>query len=580
LGSQGFTRTVVIKRPLREYEDDHGIEEMLRREAQVLSLLNHPNVVQVYDFDEINGKQYLVLEAVEGLSAARLTSSLGVVPVDVAVYIAVCTAEGLHAAHELKNPEGASLELVHRDVSPDNILLDWQGHVKVADFGIAVTKERSRLTAPGSVKGKFSFMAPEQIRGDEIDRRSDVYALGATLYKMIAGHHPFHKRQTDASLMYAVLHEEVPPLPNSIPPKLSEVIMRALAKKPGDRPQTAAELAAMLTSACPMGSAAGLKQLLATHFPPDHAERHKFTRLVTQEQRASEPTRPGRPSSVSKKVVLPRQGASTHNRRTRALSLAVAGLVIAGALGLAYGVGVSRSKGDSATSGVEGAAPVTASPAISSEPRTDGAKTPPAEVPIEVAGAVPMETAVGSSQPVDPGDATGSAVKVSKSSGAGAGRASPRAPPPKRQKEPVGANTKVAFSGTSGCLLLLNGRELGPLAPTPKVIDSLAPGAHRIRCKGGPLALDFERAFTVLEGEAKSLTLEPQRATLVVKVAPWGEVKIDGKPAGATPLEPQSLYEGRHWVEAIHPSGARARKEVVLAGGESQTVRLILDVQP
>ena len=246
-----FQRHVVVKRPLEHLRGDAKVADSLRREARIGSLLRHPNLISVLDAGIHDRCDYLVLEYVHGASLRMLmqADSGGLVrelPLGAALAIVVDVARGLHHAHELADEHGASLGLVHRDVSPGNVLLGLDGSVKLADFGIA--KETRVTTLSGSMHGTVTYMAPEQCRGHAFDRRADVWALGVILYELSTGARLFWA-DNDVASLHRVLSGTVP-RPRKIKPALhadlEEIVMSALAQDPAKRCASAAELAAGL----------------------------------------------------------------------------------------------------------------------------------------------------------------------------------------------------------------------------------------------------------------------------------------------------------------------------------------------
>lgn len=242
----GFRRTVVLKRPLEHLRHQPAASASLQREARLGGLLRHPNLIGVLDAGEHDGYAYIVLEYVEGASlrevvASDLAGRVRDVPLAFALGVIHDAARGLHHAHEVSDERGDSLGLVHRDVTPANILLGIDGAVKVADFGIA--KETHVHTLSGSLQGTASYMAPEMARGHAFDRRADVFSLGVILYELVTGVRPFHA-DNDVAAMHRVLAGEVE-RPRAvmgtrpITDRLEEAIMTALATDPAARFGTA-----------------------------------------------------------------------------------------------------------------------------------------------------------------------------------------------------------------------------------------------------------------------------------------------------------------------------------------------------
>ena len=236
-GPRGFEKTLVLKRILPHLAEDEAFVEMFLGEAKLAAQLDHPNVVQIFDFGEADGSYFLAMEYIDGPTLRRLIkqSVAQQVPLPVAVCakLVASAAEGLAFAHELTDPEtGALLGLIHRDISPENILVSRQGAVKVVDFGIAKVAGQSHRTQTGVVKGKVAYMPPEQLQAKAMDARVDVYALGMVLYELLTGRRPF-EATTEVSMMQAILFESfVPALERrpDLPPAMQRILEKALAK--------------------------------------------------------------------------------------------------------------------------------------------------------------------------------------------------------------------------------------------------------------------------------------------------------------------------------------------------------------
>jgi eukaryotic-like serine/threonine-protein kinase len=248
-GPMGFQKRCVVKRILPHFSDDPQFVQMFLGEARLAAELNHPNLVQIFDFGEVNGQYFIAMEFIEGPNLRVLNRELrvttGPLPMAMAARIITLAAEGLHFAHELKDDQGQLINLVHRDISPDNILVSRQGGVKVVDFGIAKAANQVNLTKSGMIKGKLAYMPPEQLAREPLDRRADIYALGVVLYELVCGEMPFDAT-SEVSIIQALMGQE--PLLRAIakrpdvPPPLDDIIARCLEKDPGNRFPSCREL--------------------------------------------------------------------------------------------------------------------------------------------------------------------------------------------------------------------------------------------------------------------------------------------------------------------------------------------------
>jgi serine/threonine-protein kinase len=242
-GPDGFQRLVAIKLIHEHLTQNEDFVQMFIDEARLVSRISHPNVAQVIELGKVGETYFIAMEYVEGESVSALLRR--VEPSRIcSVRIISDAAAGLHAAHELRNANGQPLEVVHRDVSPQNILISYEGAVKLIDFGVARTRGNLRTTAAGSVKGKFSYMAPEQTYPGEIDRRADVFCLGIVLYELTTSRRLF-KGASDAETLELVRSGEIPPPSKQVPDyprRLEEIVLRALERDPDKRYQTALEM--------------------------------------------------------------------------------------------------------------------------------------------------------------------------------------------------------------------------------------------------------------------------------------------------------------------------------------------------
>jgi serine/threonine-protein kinase len=269
-GTRGFQKIVGIKTMLPSLGEDPAFEQMFLDEASLASQVRHPNVVEILDLGEQDGILYLVMEWIDGepLSLLMKRTLPRSTPYPIAVRMALQACQGLHAAHELRDEAGELVGLVHRDVSPQNVLVTYGGVVKVVDFGVA--KAAGRITAEtgaGQIKGKIPYMSPEQATGGAIDRRTDVFAMGILLYMLTTGRHPFRRENEAQTLMSITSPKPVVPPRGFLadyPADLSQIVVRALAKDPDKRFPTANALA-MALDGLPRSLRAGSDEEVADH---------------------------------------------------------------------------------------------------------------------------------------------------------------------------------------------------------------------------------------------------------------------------------------------------------------------------
>jgi serine/threonine-protein kinase len=254
IGLKGFARHVVIKRIRVENKNDHKAIDMFLDEARLVASLHHRNIVQVHDVGEEEGKYFFVMEYVHGCDTRELLRHVKEakeqIPLEHIITLVTSAAAGLHYAHELRGPDRMPLGIVHRDISPGNILLGYDGDVKVVDFGIAKLSARKGSTQPGVLMGKVGYMSPEQCLGTAIDRRTDIFLLGIVLWELCTVRRLFNK-ENRGETMSAIVEANVPPpsqYRQDLPPELSDIALKALAKDPADRYQTADELRVVLES--------------------------------------------------------------------------------------------------------------------------------------------------------------------------------------------------------------------------------------------------------------------------------------------------------------------------------------------
>ncbi|RKH76771.1 serine/threonine protein kinase [Corallococcus sp. AB045] len=317
LGADGFERNVVLKRMLPALSAIPDFVEMFRDEARLAAKLSHPHIVQIHELGFTDGCYYICMEYLAGEDFSTTLRLAGrrrqYVPLPVVMRVLIDAARGLHFAHTFTNEQGQPLHVVHRDVSPSNLYVTYQGQVKVLDFGIAKAESRLVQTRTGVVKGKYIYMAPEQAQGKEVDHRADVFSLGVSLYEAVTHVRPF-SRENDLAVLNALLQgefEKPRALRADLPEGLEAIILKAMAFKPEDRYATADEFADALEAFAAefqggAASAPTLGTFLRNHFGEERVtEKTRIPTLATLT--AARPTDPEF-AAISPPVA----GAGTH----------------------------------------------------------------------------------------------------------------------------------------------------------------------------------------------------------------------------------------------------------------------------
>ena len=407
-GVSGFEKLVALKRIHKHLAKEKGYVDMFLDEARIASRITHPNVCSVFDFGEVDGEHYIAMEYLVGEPLSRLMSRAAgdpthrrspLLPMRMACIIADA-CEGLHAAHELKDANGDLLHVVHRDVSPRNLFVTYDGAVQVVDFGIASARQRLHHTSTGQVKGTFAYMAPEQLTAHGIDRRADIWSLGVALWEMLAVKRLF-KRDTTANTIHSVLYEEISP-PSThraqVPPELDRIVMKALARDPKDRWPTAREmgraLRGFLGAQTEIVGPAELSEWMSEVFPQGEARKSQLMEIARMAS-TSLPSMPqandvdGLLTATDVRIVGATEVGELPRRSRRAWTLAaVVALVLAGFASFAL-------RGNEAPVAHELSAevpPATAS-AVGPDPQSLSQEAKPIEQaqPDEVAAAIPAD---------------------------------------------------------------------------------------------------------------------------------------------------------------------------------------------
>jgi serine/threonine-protein kinase len=392
-GFERFERVVALKTLLPEGARDPRHKEMFLREARLAALLKHPNVVHAFAFGELFGELFLAMEYVEGeplsrvLGAARAVDPSRALDPAIVSFVLAAACDGLHAAHELRDVGGHALHVVHRDVSPQNVMIAYDGHVKILDFGVAKFDTGGHETRTGEVKGKMAYMSPEQALGEKLDRRSDLFSVGAVLFECLTGRRMWGDG-TDMEVMRKLALEQMPRLDEAMPsaPRpLVELHARLVARDPKNRPETARDVAAELrafASSSPLApDTAAVRALMHRLFALEAQRRRaQLTRALEQaapnhvaairedftRQSAADGT-----TSTEPVIVRTPAGAgseSTSDKKTSRAGLAAA-MVAAVVVGAAVAAGaIQGSRGEPSSAAATNPAPSTPPAASASAP--------------------------------------------------------------------------------------------------------------------------------------------------------------------------------------------------------------------
>lgn len=297
IGLGGFRRPVALKKILPQFVAREDFQKMFIDEARICASLTHANLVQIFDFDRApDGNYYLTMELIEGVDLRRLVETISPKPIPptLALFITSEVLKGLAYAHE-RVVRGEHLRLIHRDVTPSNILLSWAGEVKLSDFGLAKARARLSATQPGIVKGKFSYLAPEQLEGPDIDHRVDIFSLGVVLWEMLTGER-LYWAENDAGTIKKLL--ELTPTPPSrickdVPKELDAIVLSMLSRSPAGRPQSAREalrrIGDLLHRLATEGSHVDLAEFLRKTFARELTSQERP--IIPQKSREEEETR-------------------------------------------------------------------------------------------------------------------------------------------------------------------------------------------------------------------------------------------------------------------------------------------------
>jgi serine/threonine protein kinase len=549
VGWGGVERPVAIKLIAPEFARHADFVQTFADEARLSYRLNHTNLVHVRDIGQWQDTWFIAMEWVDGVDLATLLKRSGdkqPLPPRFAVLIAIEAARGLDYAHRLREPSGQTLALVHRDVSPTNLLLSYEGEVKVTDFGIARWKMRQAVSLPGAVKGKLGYMAPEQARGEEVDLRADVFSLGVVLYESLTGRNPF----TDAGVRDADLlargragHYAPPSDHLSVPIGLEAIVLRAMAPRREDRYASCAQLREDLE---------GFARREAWAMSTSHLG--SFVRSVIDATHvASDPALADTAASPEVKRRTPTPTTPGPRPFDQALGAQLAALA-----GLAP-PGDGEGEGE-----------------LAGPPLTDAE---PAEATTTRGKALPPRT-VALHRTIDPNVAPEPVVAPEAAAQAPDGPSTADLTELVRKPRPIGAillGTGLLALAALGLLAVKMLQSPEPLPSPPPPEANVAPARPPAPEPPKPVAPTKTPAPEAGKGtrHAHTQSASPQPAHLTITTDVDAELWVDGKLVGETPVKDLAVWPGRHLVRAIgHRGGLRLvpKEETILVrDGESVT---------
>jgi serine/threonine-protein kinase len=605
VGAGGFEKLVVVKRILEHLSTDEEFVRMFLNEARLASSLSHPNIVQVHDLGQEGRAYYMAMDFVAGHDLYSVTRKAArqnaPIPPEIAARILADACAGLHAAHTQANLQGQPLNIVHRDVSPANILVSYEGQVRVTDFGIAKADAQSVRTKAGVVKGKFSYMSPEQIKSDPLDGRSDVFALGITLHETLTAQRLF-RRDSELAAMHDIL-ETTAPAPSSLrpglPKELDAICARALQKDRAQRYQTAQQmqqdLEAYLGRSGKRTGPAEIAAFMLERFSGEHAAyRELLSRLSSSDPGAlemfieehSELARNSQMDGTGSEVGSGQKVQAPPRRRSRGWLVAAAGLALAAAVGVTFLL--RRSAGvvevPAAARKVEGSVRVDTEPAgarILLDGAATGLVSPATISPVSLGQEHRLRLEKDGFQPKEVTFALNEQI-AHQAQSVSLLPAPPEEPPAAKEPEPPepAAAHPSARPGHAQGLLQLSSD------PATEVLyqrKSMGKTPARLRLPVGKVELTLvnrELSLTrkveveVPRSGVGTQAIAFHKGKLAADVKPWADVYVGAKKLGTTPFAPRELYEGTYVVKLVNSElGAIKEVQVTVAPGATTVLR-------
>lgn len=555
-GMAGFRKVSVVKRIHPQLLEEPEFVQMFMDEARLAARLSHPNVVQTHEVGEQDGVPFIAMEYMDGVAYDKLLKAIrrkGTrIPVKLAVRVVMESLAGLHYAHDLRDYDGTALGVVHRDISPSNIFITYQGVVKILDFGIAKATTKLSETRTGQIKGKLSYMAPEQARGKAIDRRADVWSMGVTLFETCTGVRLF-KGESDVDTLQRVLTGDINTIlkeeEDKLPALLFPIVEKSLARRVEDRFESADVMRKTLAEVLPQldGPEPDVEGFLREHFEElAESQRAMVGDLLEQADQAAARAAP--PVTDDEEEAVPVVVSAPESRntlRTVLLALLILGGVVGGVavammssgeppaddgLATAQPSGVEQEPGDPAAEASEGTAAESAEGARSAE------GSPGADAPL-----------AGGGEAAEAGDPAASTAESDGEGGAEGADA----------EEAAEAAEEVASASDEAAARRL--REARRRAA--------------VRRRREQSATDEQAS----ENQQPAAPATAESGTLRLVTRPWSEVYLGGQRIGTTPLLNHRLPAGSHTLVLRNPEmGLEQRMQVRIRPNETTRLNLAL----
>ena len=519
-GPGGFTKPLIIKTIHQAYTDDRRFVSMFTLEAKILSSLTHGHIVPIFDFGNVDGTWYLAMEFIDGVDTATLIDVCRdqgyVIPLDIALHIGIGTAAGLSHAHRAKDATGKSLNIVHRDISPHNILLSRSGEVKLCDFGLATRSIEGisvDAAANDEIKGKLKYLSPEQTQGEAVDFRSDLFSLGVVLYELIAGHHPVPSGAGVSVLRVLAGGTEYPSLASVAPwisPDVCAVVDRALCFDREKRFESAEEMRAALAMCLhhdfPKFSPESLSELVVHVQTVAEEGNGEDDSSITRARIASFASAI-RPLQVEGTVSIPPVGMFRRRLVRRIVgAISVAVVVIVGLRMILQLLPGTTSESDSGTQGLGSSDAEQTAAGMDTRaagPPTDGL----IEQTSEVAGARAAILETDDARPDSVGKVEGDTDTASTTESRDSETASHEGGDRERaERRPRGFGA-VNINASPWADVIIDGTEY---TSTPLLGVRLRSGRHKAVLKNSELGITKTRVFTIHPDETVTLVVEMQ----------------------------------------------------------------------